>query len=131
MLGKSTFRAALFFAFALPLCVSAAGVGNVERLPDWVVKLHHPFRPPPGGVVRDAHTAIAVAYHIYWSINPPHLSDIPKEDIWEKDMVAHLENGVWTVEEADRPGDDDTIGGGLFIFIAQKDGRILQIIITQ
>jgi hypothetical protein len=42
-------------------------------------------------------------------------------------MAASLKDGVWEVTSKDVP----QIGGGLFILISQKDGRVLDIYLTQ
>jgi len=136
-LMRAMLRLAELLATVVLLSVSPALAGGTERLPDWVVKLNHPFQPPPQGVVPDAKTAIGIAYHVWCPmIVAAHARyhdagdwKGPTEQDWQAHMVAHLDHGVWTVTEPDLPV--GTVGGAIFVFIAQKDGRILHIILTQ
>lgn len=43
-------------------------------------------------------------------------------------MEATLSDGVWEVTEPMKQGE---IGGSLFIFISQKDARVLDVFLTQ
>lgn len=48
--------------------------------------------------------------------------------MWQKEMTATLKDGVWEVTE---PIPANAVGGSLFVFISQKDGRILDVLMTQ
>jgi hypothetical protein len=99
-------------------------------LPAWVIASGPPWHPPELGVVRDSKSAITIAHAIWFSMYPSLAERGPSgEDVWQSAMQATLKNGVWEV--TGKEAKEDTVGGGLFIYIAKSDGRVVSIVLTQ
>jgi len=58
----------------------------------------------------------------------PELAPIGDEQVWQSTMVAVLNDGVWEITNKVKTGE---IGGALFIYISEKDGRVVGIYLTQ
>ena len=111
------------------LCLLAPSANaEDEKLPKWVTDNVPAWQPPQDGLVRDSHAAITVAHAIWVSANPEIADKIGDERTWQRDMIATLNDGVWEVTSPMKSGE---VGGSLFIFIAKKDGRVLNISLTQ
>jgi hypothetical protein len=119
-------RSCLTVLAVLLLLVPAAA--QEERLPKWVVASGQAWKPPPQGVVRDARAAISIARAVWLSTNPDTADVIASEESWQRNVTATLSDGVWQVTEPMKPSE---IGGTFFIFIAKKDGRVLEMLLTQ
>jgi hypothetical protein len=98
-----------------------------EKLPKWVTDAGPQWEPPSGGLVRDKWAAIEIAHAAWFSAWRAH-GERPSVDVWEKSFDATLSDGVWEVTEPMKPNE---IGGSVFVFVSQKDGRILSMFITQ
>jgi hypothetical protein len=118
----------LFLAIFFSLVSNAFGSPVDETLPPWITSNGPQWIPPDGGVVRDPKAAITIAHAIWISLHPNLLSRAGSDEDWQRVMGATLRQGVWEVAAKER---DHSVGGGLFIYVAQKDGRILSIAITQ
>ncbi|HEX3808697.1 MAG TPA: hypothetical protein VHW02_03260 [Rhizomicrobium sp.] len=99
------------------------------HLPDWIIKSQLQWQPPPGGVVKDGRAAISIAHAIWASQFPTHFARIGTDADWQTNMMATLRDGVWEV--TGKPTEGGSVGGGLFIYISQQDGRILGVYLTQ
>jgi hypothetical protein len=119
---SSDMRHRLVTFLAILVIANTCNLAKASRyeLPKW--------SPPAEGVVRDAKTAITIARAIWISVNPDIGSSISDEHAWQSEMVATLQNGVWHVTNNTKNGE---VGGALFIEISKRDGRILNIYITQ
>jgi hypothetical protein len=102
---------------------------RAASLPDWVTSSGYPWQPPEGGVIRDEKAAIIIAHAIWLSDHPDLASGAGNEDDWLKVMQGTLRDGVWEVTAKDSP--TPTIGGALFIYLSQRDGHVLAIVLTQ
>jgi hypothetical protein len=75
---------------------------------------------PKTGFVPDAATAIKIAVAVWTPVyGAQHIAE-------EKPYHATLQDGVWTVEGSMHP--PDSPGGVALARIAQKDGRVLEVI---
>jgi hypothetical protein len=90
--------------------------------------------PPPriasgaSDSVDNAEAAIRIA-RLAWIGAHPELADrIGSEAEWQAIERATLDHGVWTVWD---PVPSGAIGGSLYILIAQADGRVIQVYLTQ
>ncbi|HEV2563407.1 MAG TPA: hypothetical protein VGT78_14825 [Rhizomicrobium sp.] len=112
--------------------IAMTAIGNLSasaqepKLPKWVTEAGPAWQPPAEGVVRDAKSAISIARVVWFSMHPDFKK--PTDDDWQKSMEATLSDGVWEVTEPMKQGE---IGGSLFIFISQKDARVLDVFLTQ
>jgi hypothetical protein len=96
-----------------------------EKLPKWVTDAGPAWQPPAEGVVRDKWAAIEIAHAAWFSLWPSKTR--ASVDLWQSKMEATLKDGVW---EVTTPMTDE-VGGSFFIFISQKDGRVLDVVMTQ
>lgn len=94
----------------------------------WATELRIDWKPPADGVVRDSRAAISIARAVWISMNPKLAQGIGSEEVWQSGMVAVLHDGVWEVSSKMKPNE---IGGALFIYVSQKDARIVDIYLTQ
>lgn len=88
------------------------------------------WHPPVMGVIRDGKAAISIARTVWISGHPDLEGRIGSESVWQRDMQATLHDGVWEVTAKPNP-DPNVIGGALFIYIAQSDGHVVGIYLTQ
>ncbi len=95
-----------------------------EKLPKWVTDSGAAWQPPAEGVVRDKWAAIEIAHAAWFSVGRRQPASV---DLWQKNFDATLADGVWEVTEKTGP----EVGGSVFVFVSQKDGRILSIFMTQ
>jgi hypothetical protein len=116
--------AAILLLVVVSVGEAAAGPTASNQLPN----AHAGWQPPSEGVVRDGKAAIAIARAVWLSMNPSISARVGGEEIWQSDMIATLQDGVWEVTNKMSSTD---IGGALFIYISQRDGRIVGIYLTQ
>jgi hypothetical protein len=86
------------------------------------------WRIPKEGLVRDRVAAKTIARAVWFSIHPDWKQSSDTEEEWQSSMDATLRNGVWEVASKMKPGE---IGGSLVILIAQSDGHVVDIYLTQ
>ena len=91
-----------------PLMVCAAQAGEIS----------------PAPVISDSAGAIAMAYAIWYAGHPDRRAGMPPAAVWEADMDARLENGLWRVDTKP-PSDPTTLRGSLHFVIAPQDGRLI------
>jgi hypothetical protein len=109
------------------LIASLVTVANADepKLPKWVIDSAK-WQPPPEGVVRGEWAAIEIAHAVWFSLN--RARPVPDVKLWQKNMRATLKSGVWQVTT---PMPANMVGGSLFVFISQRDGRIMNVFMTQ
>jgi len=119
---RTTIQSALALLSLLFVAAAAPNPG----LPDWVVKAGADWQPPPEGVVPNREAAIRIA-RAFWISETPGLK-VASEAEWLRDKMVTLRNGLWEVADNVRP---NVPGGGLFIYISKRDGRLVGIYLTQ
>lgn len=123
-MGRQDMRTILF---VLLMLWPAASMGHADepKLPQWVTQSGPAWQPPPEGVVRDEWAAIEIAHAVWFSVW--RARPVPDVKLWQKDMRATLKDGVWEVTAPVQT----SVGGSLFVFISQRDGRVLNVSMTQ
>lgn len=86
------------------------------------------WQPSKQGVIRDPQTAITIARAIWISTHPDVKQLIGSEAVWQSGNVATLDKGVWEVSPRNAKGEPED---GVHIFLSQRDGRVLNIFLTQ
>jgi hypothetical protein len=117
MTSKARGRALAPIVLVVLMALGAAGCASSE------------FRwsPPPGGLIQDKRAAIAIARAMWASMNPK--LDIASEAEWQRTMIAHLDHGVWRINQP--PLGPGSLGGTGEFDLSAKDGRLLRVVFTQ
>jgi hypothetical protein len=82
----------------------------------------HPGRAP----LNDRRAAIVAARNMWICISGE--TSISSEADWVSNMEASLESGVWNIGS---PVPEGYAGGGLNMFLAQSDGHLVNVYLTQ
>jgi hypothetical protein len=116
----------LSLTLLVTLSTSCIAFADEPKLPKWVTHSGRAWQPPPEGVVRDKWAAVEIAHSVWFSL----WRTLPIADVrdWQRKMNATLTDGVWQVTE---PVPAGMVGGSVFVFISAKDGRVLNVSMTQ
>ena len=124
--GHDALKSVGLVLITLALLMGSSTCADEAKLPNWVTQSGPTWQPPAEGVVRDKWAAIEIAHAVWFSLWRTHpIADVR---IWQRRMIATQRDGVWEITEPVPPG---MVGGSIFVFISAKDGRVLNVSMTQ